>query len=197
MRTAMIEKDRLMRSAIWQEDTFAVIRYRSWGWIVAMGAALTLLGVIASANLFLTTMAATLVAGAMMLAAGIMQFVHGLAVRRWRWALFWMISGILYAATAAAILHDPLFAARLLTLFLCATLGASGLLRIVIALKAGGAGRGWMGFSGIVTLAMAATIAIGWPSNTLWVIGLVLSIDLLVQGGTLMLVGLAMRAATV
>jgi uncharacterized membrane protein HdeD (DUF308 family) len=172
---------------------FPTKRYRSWGWIVALGAALTMLGLIASANLFLATMAATYVAGAMMFAGGVLQFTHGLAVRRWTWASFWLLSGLLYAATAAAILYDPLFAARLLTLFLCLTLAAAGGLRASIALGARGAGWNWMFASGLVSLGVAAVIAIGWPANTLWLLGMVLAIDLLVQGTTLMLVGFAMR----
>lgn len=174
---------------------FPTGRYRSWGWIVALGATLTLLGLVASANLFLATMAATYVAGAMMFAAGVLQFAHGLAVRRWTWASFWLFSGLLYAATAAAILYDPLFAARLLTLFLCLTLATAGALRASIALGARGAGWNWMFASGLVSLGVATVIAIGWPANTLWLLGMVLAIDLLMQGITLMMVGLAMRLA--
>jgi len=185
-----------MQSDISWDGGFPVVGYRSWGWIITLGAALTLLGCVASANLFLATLAATYVVGAMMFAAAILQIAHGLAVRRWAWASFWLLSGLLYTATAMAILYDPLFSARLLTLFLCVTLGASAALRLSIAFGSRGAGWTWMFASGLASLGAAAVIAIGWPANTLWLLGLVLAVDLLIQGITLMLVGLAMRALT-
>ncbi len=170
---------------------------QAWGWFTGLGAALAVLGVIASANLILATMAATFAAGAAMFAGGILQLAHALAVRRWNWATIWTLSGLLYLGAAASLLYDPWFAAGLLTLILGVTLGAAGLARGIVAVGWRGSGWGWMLASSLVSIALAVLIMLGWPGDALWVLGFVLAVDLIVQGIALTLVGLMLRARPV
>ena len=55
--------------------------------------------------------------------------------------------------------------------------------------------KGWafILLSGIVTMLAGFIIALGWPINSLWILGLFLAIDLLFQGWTLIAFGLALR----
>lgn len=181
--------------ARWQDADLPPMETGLWGWFAGLGAALMLLGFIASANLILATLAATYAVGALMFAGGILQLVHAFAVRRWAWSAFWTLSGLLYLAAAAVVLYDPLFAARLLTLLLAVALGASGVVRAGIAIAWRGYGWGWMLMSGLISCALAAMIANSWPANVLWLLGLVLAVDLMVQGVMLMLIGFTLRAA--
>jgi len=164
-------------------------------WFIVLGIALILLGAIASANLFITTVAATFYVGAIMLVAGAFQIIHAFGVRKWARFAFWLLSGLLYLVAAAAMFLDPLFAASLLTLFLAVSLALSGSLRLFIAMTTRApSGWGWMAASGIASIAVALVIALGWPVNSIWVLGLVLSIDLLFQGVALVLIGLSLRS---
>lgn len=165
----------------------------SWSWFVGIGAALALLGLLASANLLLTAIAATYVLGAAMFAGGILMLVHGFGVRRWGWAVFWALSALLYLAAAAAVLKEPLLAASVIVLILAASVGASGLVRIVVAVGARTHGWGWMLASGLISVAAAFLIAIGWPANAVWVLGFILAFDLVFQGTMLMLVGFTLK----
>ena len=178
-----------------QDRVPPTIETRAWGWFVGVGAALALLGLIASTNLIFATMVATYVVGATMFAGGIVQLVHAFGVRRRGWIAFWIVSGLLYLTAAASVIYDPLFAASLLTLFLAISLGASGLARIGIALGWRGHGWGWMLASGIVSIAAALVVALGWPINAVWILGLVLAVDLSFQGIMLMLIGFTLREA--
>jgi uncharacterized membrane protein HdeD (DUF308 family) len=180
-----------------REHVLPTIETRAWGWFVGVGAALALLGLIASTNLILATLAATYAVGAMMFAGGIVQLVHAFGVRRRGWIAFWIVSGLLYLAAAASVIYDPLFAAGLLTLFLAVSLGASGLARTGIALGWRSRGWGWMLASSIVSIAAALVIALGWPINPVWMLGLVLAIDLWFQGVMLMLIGFTLRQAKI
>ncbi|CAN5125912.1 HdeD family acid-resistance protein [soil metagenome] len=166
----------------------------AWVWFVGIGAALTLLGCIASADLFLSTIATAYFIGALMFAGGVLQLVHAFAVRHWRRAALWALCGVLYLAAAGAVLDDPLFAAALITALFAVSLAASGLMRAVFALGWRGQGWRWMLLSGIVSIAAAAVIAIGWPIDAIWLLGLLLSLDLLFQGIMMMLLGLALRS---
>lgn len=162
-------------------------------WFIALGALLTALGAIAALNLVLATVATMFLVAAMMFAGGIAQIVHATGLRRRGAILAWLLAGILYLLAGAALMYDPLFAAAMLTLLLAAFLGASGLVRAGFALVTRPAGWGWLLGSGVLSMAAAAVIAMGWPVDTLWVLGLLLAVDLLVQGISLMFVGFALR----
>jgi uncharacterized membrane protein HdeD (DUF308 family) len=49
--------------------------------------------------------------------------------------------------------------------------------------------------SGVITLLAGLGVVIGWPVNTLWLLGLVLAIDLTFQGVAAIAFGLALKAA--
>ena len=53
----------------------------SWGWFVALGVGLLILGVIAVANLLTATVASVLLVGVMMLMGGVVQIVLAFRVR--------------------------------------------------------------------------------------------------------------------
>ena len=52
---------------------------------------------------------------------------------------------------------------------------------------------GWLALSGLITLAAGLLIALGWPGNSLWILGLLLVFDLIFQGFSLIFLGLALR----
>jgi uncharacterized membrane protein HdeD (DUF308 family) len=47
--------------------------------------------------------------------------------------------------------------------------------------------------AGVVTLLVGILIALRWPVNSLWVLGLFLAIDLVFQGWTFIAFGLALK----
>ncbi|CAN5410253.1 HdeD family acid-resistance protein [soil metagenome] len=163
-----------------------------WRWFAGLGAALILLGICASANLFLATVATIYYVGALMLFGGILHIFHAAGTRKWG---AWLLGGILYLLAGLAVFNDPLFAAAMLTLLLAVALGLSGLARLWFGMRTDLAGRGWMVASGVASIAAAALIAIGWPVNAIWILGFVLAIDLMFQGVALLATGLAMRTA--
>lgn len=163
-------------------------------WFVAAGVGMVLLGIVASIDLVMTTLFVALSLGFLMLLGAGLQLAHAFAVRRWSGALLWAASGLLYLAAGISVFVDPAFAAMLLTLFLAVSLGLSGGVRCWLAWGWRTSGRAWLMVSGLVSLAAAVVIGCGWPVNALWVLGLVLAVDLLVQGFTLAFAGLSLRA---
>jgi uncharacterized membrane protein HdeD (DUF308 family) len=110
--------------------------------------------------------------------------------------IFWSVSGVLYVAAGLSVLLMPFLAASALTLLLASALGLSGISRMVLAGIRRPACWGWTLASGGTSLAAAIVIAATWPGNSLWFLGLLLSVDLLVQGMMLALVGLSIRSLT-
>ena len=54
-------------------------------------------------------------------------------------------------------------------------------------------GWGWMTVNGVLSFLMAMMFLIGWPSSSLWLVGLYVGISLLFDGWALVAIGLAMR----
>lgn len=164
-----------------------------WGWFVATGVGLVFFGFVAAANLLLASLAAMFVVGGMAIAAGALMVIHAWGTRTFSRALFWALCGLAYAAVGVWIIIQPLLAASVLTLMLGVLLGFAGAVRIIAAISERRHAWGWMLLSGVVSLLAALIILAGWPGTAVWVLGMVLAVDLLVQGFGLVIAGMAMR----
>lgn len=165
-----------------------------WRIFIGIGAALALLGILASVNLLLATILATYIVGAAMFAGGIFQLFHAFSVRRFSSGVLWGLAALLYLITASVMIIDPLLGASVLTVFIGITLAASGIARPILAFRHH-EGRAWMILSGLISIAAAVLVAVSWPWSSLWLLGMVLAIDLISQGVMLMLFGLSLRSA--
>lgn len=165
-----------------------------WGWFVALGVLLLVVGGVAAANLLVATVASVFFVGTLMLIAGAGQIVHAFSVKDWGGFVWWLLSGVLYAASGVIAFMNPLLASAVLTLLLAASLLASGILRVWVGFKERPqSGWGWVVAGGAVTAILGLIIAVGWPVNSLWVLGMFLAIDMIFQGWTLIAVGLALK----
>lgn len=162
------------------------------GWFVAIGFTMAALGAAASANLYLTSIAAIYIIAASACLAGILMVLHAAQVRGAGWTAFWLASGLLYVITAVFLVRNPALGARLLTLWVAVVFGFCGTARLTSALVSRGTGWGWLAASGVLAIAAWVIIALGWPSNSVWILGLFLAVDLVVQGVMLMLVGFSL-----
>lgn len=173
----------------------AEIRSR-WGWFVALGVALLVLGFLAFGNLLAATLASVFFVGAMMIVGGVIQVVHAFQVRGWGGFLLWLLSALLYAVAGVLVFANPALAAVTLTLVLAVALIASGVLRVWTGIRLRpSSGWGWVVASGVVSVLAGVVFALGWPVNSLWLLGMVLAIDLVFQGVSAIAFGLALRSA--
>nr|WP_052194966.1 DUF308 domain-containing protein [Aureimonas altamirensis] len=167
----------------------------SWGWLVALGVLLLFLGLAALAHLALATVASLFLIGALMVAGGLAHIVVSFGSRTGGRGLLWFAAGILYILAGLAVFTNPVLASTVLTLLIAVLLTASGAVRIWFGVSARPEhGWGWLVAGGLVTLLLGLVIALGWPVNSLWVIGAFLAADLMVQGGACLALGLYLRA---
>ena len=166
-----------------------------WGWFVALGICLFILGLIAAGNMVMATVASVFYVGLLMCVGGVAQLVHAFTVKTWSRFIFLILCGLLYLAAGLMTCAEPLPAATILTLFLGVSMIVIGALRIWIGFGARPAtGWGWIAAAGLVTLLVGLMIVAGWPVNSLFILGLFLAIDLLVQGSSFVLLGLGLKS---
>lgn len=171
--------------------------HAAWGRFVALGAAFIILGLIAGSHLLLATMVTVYYLGASMMVAGALQIAQSFRLTRWTGFLLWLLSGILYVIAGGMTFMNPTLASSVLTLLLALFTAASGIMRIWLGAGAmSERGWGWIVASGILSTAVGLIFLLGWPVNSSWLLGLVLSVDLIFQGCTLAGLGFRLRSAT-
>ncbi len=154
-----------------------------------LGAVISIIGAVASANLFLVTMAATVVIEVSMFAAGIMILVYAFVASRRSLVRAWLLLGVLYVGVSVWLFLNPEIAVRVLTLGLAVLMFLSGGARLAIGSFGHRIGRLWLVLSGLVGMLAGLAIAWGWPVDAIWVLGLVVAVDLILYGFALMVTG--------
>ncbi|HLR77628.1 MAG TPA: HdeD family acid-resistance protein [Burkholderiaceae bacterium] len=166
----------------------------NWGWFMALGIAQGILGIIALGHVFAATLVSVLFIGVLMMLGGVGQLVQAWRIKHWSGFLLWTLGGVLYLVAGFIAVTNPVVGASLLTLLFGATLIGVGALRLWIWFNnRSQRGWQWVALSGFLTVAVGLLIAINWPANSAWVLGLLLGIDLLFHGWTVFFVSLTLR----
>jgi uncharacterized membrane protein HdeD (DUF308 family) len=168
-----------------------------WGWIVGIGVALLVCGLLALGNMVLATFAVVVFAGWMMIVSGIIEIVHGFRMQTWGKFFLEVLVGVLYVVAGVFVLMAPPAAAAVLTLIAGAAFAASGIVRIVMAFQMqSGTPWIWVALSGAITTLLGALVLAQWPYSGLYVLGLFFGVDLVFAGIGWIGVGLALRSKT-
>jgi uncharacterized membrane protein HdeD (DUF308 family) len=176
-------------------DLFGELR-RNWGWLLALGVLLVLLGL---AGLFLSvavTLATVLVIGIFLIGGGVLLAIQTFRARGWQSRWWQLLIALLYIAAGVLIVADPVLASFSLTLLIAAFLFAAGILRLVIAWQhRGERGNGLFWLTGLIAILLAIVIAAEWPVSGLMVIGVFVSLELLFHGAACVALALAIKGA--
>jgi uncharacterized membrane protein HdeD (DUF308 family) len=162
--------------------------------LIIMGLALIVLGMVAIGSSFIATLATVLVFGIMLLLGAGFQMVTAFWARRWRGFFLHMIAGVLYLIAGIFMIQNPLEAALGLTILVAVCLLVGGIMRIVMSVFERFEGWGWVFVNGLIAVLLGAAIWRQWPLSGLWVIGLFVGIEMLMSGVSWLMLGLALRA---
>jgi uncharacterized membrane protein HdeD (DUF308 family) len=165
--------------------------HRSRGWFIALGILLIVVGVLAIGYPIAATVATVEFFGVLLLVAGIVEVASIIWARRLGSLLQRIVVGLLYLFLGVVMLDRPLLAATGYTLVMAVFFAAAGLFRIAFALSRQFSGWGWVVLSGSVSLFLGVLIWRELPEAALWVIGTFVGIDLLFNGWTWVMLGLA------
>lgn len=168
---------------------------RSWGWLMAEGIILIILGVFGLGAVALLSLASAIWFGAMIFVGGIIVLIDAFRHQGWKSRLWHILIGVLYVAVGVMTFVNPLVTTASLTLLAGAALVATGVLRLVMAFQ----NRelpywGWVAFSGALSLLLGGMILAQWPASSLWVLGTFLAIELIFQGWAAIALARAIRS---
>jgi uncharacterized membrane protein HdeD (DUF308 family) len=167
-----------------------------WGLFLAEGIVVSVLGFAAIIVPPIAGLFATVVFGWLFLIAGIMGLVTTLRAREapgFGWSL---LSALVAVIAGGLLLWNPLQGLVTLTYVLTAFFIADGILVIILAIAHRRELSGkweWMTVNGIIDLILAGIIIAGFPGTLVWAFGLLVGIDMLFAGGSLIAMALQAR----
>jgi uncharacterized membrane protein HdeD (DUF308 family) len=168
---------------------------KNWGWFVALGVILIILGAIAVGAAVTATLVSMVFLGWLMVIGGILQAGHAFWREKWSGLFLDLFIGILYIATGAMVLANPAATALALTLLISLFLLIGGIFRIGVSFAVPFHHRGWILFNGVIAVLLGILIWTQWPLSGLWAIGLFVGIDLILNGWALVMLGLVVARA--
>ena len=170
-----------------------------WGLFLTEGIILSLLGLAAIVLPPVAGLVATVLLGWLFLIAGIVGLVATLRARQapgFGWSL---LSALVAVIAGGALLWNPLQGLVTLTFVLTAFFVVDGILIIALAIAHRRELSGkweWMMLNGVVDLVLAAIIISGLPGTISWALGLLVGIDMMFGGASLIAMALEARKAT-
>src|SRR5208337_1769413 len=153
-----------------------------WGWFLAFGIVLMLLGIAAIVRSTSATVVSMYFFGWLLVVASIFEFVTAFMVGNWAGFFVHLLYAILFAIIGVMMLTKPVISAEALTLVMSVFFLLAGLYQLVASLWAHLPGWGWGALSGVVTTVMGILVLAGWPATGFWVIGLFVGIELIFYG---------------
>jgi len=173
--------------------------HEHWRLLLTEGIILVVLGAAAILVPPLAGLAVTIFLGWLFLVGGIVGLVATMSARQapgFGWAL---LSAIVALLAGAVLLWNPLQGLLTLTYVLIAYFIVDGVLMIIFAIahRRELSGRWeWLMLNGVIDLVLAAIILSGLPGSFAWALGLLVGIDLVFGGCSLIAMALAARQPT-
>ena len=167
------------------------------GWLIVAAILFIVVGVFASIEPAVAGLGVALLVGWLLIFGGVSHFLSAFEGGGARRVLFQVLAGVVFVIGGYYLLTHPLLALGTLTLLLGAVILVAGVCEIVtyFRLKHEQA-SGWMLLNGIVALALGLMIWLQWPSSSIWAIGTLVGVNLLLTGITRLMVGLTGRRLT-
>ncbi|HEY2227233.1 MAG TPA: HdeD family acid-resistance protein [Xanthobacteraceae bacterium] len=176
-------------------DAVGRIVREHWKLFLIEGIILVVLGLLAIAVPMVAGLAVTLLFGWLFLMSGVVGLVTTFAMRQAPGFWWSLLSAVLGIVVGGWLLVQPELGLVSLTYLLIAFFLIEGIATIMFALdhKRALSGRwGWMLVSGIVDLFLAGVILAGLPGAAAWALGLIVGVNMLFGGASM--IGMALAA---
>ena len=167
---------------------------KAGSWFIAEAVVFLILGIFAIVEPAIAGVAVASLIGWLLTLGGMAHLsimLSGVGAARVIWQV---IHGIIYAIGGIYFLIHPSIGLGMLALLLSAILLAEGVLEFIAYFRTRHeSGSVWLLVNGLVTLLLGGLISIHWPSSSLWTIGTLVGVNLLMTGFSRMILGMAER----
>ena len=167
---------------------------RASGWYIATAVVFIILGIFAIVEPGLAGLAVAFLVGWLLIFAGAAHLLgtfSGGGVARVIWQL---ILGVIYILGGIYFLTHPLLGLGTLTLLLAGIILAEAVLEFIVYSRTRNeGGSGWTLANGLITLLLGGLIWFHWPSSSVWAIGTLVGVNLMMTGISRVMLGTSAR----
>ena len=163
-----------------------------WGWVLAMGIGLIVLGFIALTDTVVATLVSVTLIGWILIFTGIFHAVNWFRGREER--SFWhLLSWVLDLVVGVLLLVDPGMGALTLTLVLAMFFLVGGSMRFFYAISSSAPHRGWAMIDGAISAVLGILLWVHWPTSAIWFIGFAVGVGLIFRGWSWIILAMWLR----
>jgi len=164
------------------------------GWLIGMAVVFILLGMMAIIEPGVAGLAIAILVGWLLIFGGVAHLIAAFSGGGAGRVLWQVLIGIVYTFGGVYFLTHPLLALGTLTLFLGVIILAEGVFEVIAYFRMRGErGSGWLLVNALITLLLGGLIWSHWPSSSVWAIGTLVGVNLLMTGISRLMFGLATR----
>jgi uncharacterized membrane protein HdeD (DUF308 family) len=167
-----------------------------WRLFLAHGIVMIVLGFVAISVPLVSTLAAEILVGWLLIAGGLVRIVtlpRSKVTPGFWWSL---LAGVVVSVLGVLLIAQPLQGVLTLTMMLIALFILEGVVALFMAfeLRKHMQNWGWTLFKGVIDLWLAFLIWSGWPGSATWAIGLLVGVNMLFFGISLAMTAIAARS---
>ncbi|MGC2203672.1 MAG: DUF308 domain-containing protein [Stellaceae bacterium] len=170
-----------------------IIQY--WGWFLAFGVGLALLGVAAVVRSVTATVVTMLFFGWLLILAGALEVAQAVMVGHWAGFFQHLLAAVLFGVVGFLLVARPIISAEVATIFMASFFLVGGFFELIGSLAIHLPGWGWHTLDGLISIALGVLVLAQWPASGLWVIGLFVGIDLIFYGLAWIMLALGLHQA--
>jgi uncharacterized membrane protein HdeD (DUF308 family) len=143
-----------------------------------------------------TTIAVVIILAWILMIGGVVQFIHAFKSKGVGMTIWKIVVAIAYFLTGLFLRFDLGIGLAALTFALVFFFMIEGVMSLIAFFGGGKSGRSaWLLVNGVLTLLLGVLIWVHWPSSAMWIIGVFVGFNLLVNGWTRLMLTLAVRRA--
>jgi len=167
---------------------------KATGWFIAIGVLFIVLGVFAIAEPFAAGLGVTLLVGWLLVIGAVAHFIAAFKGGGAKHVILQLLVGIVYLIGGLYFLTHTIMGVSTLTLLLSGVILAEGVLEVLAYFRLRNMHAApWLLINGVVTLLLGGLIWFHWPSSSVWAIGTLVGVNLLMTGISRLMLGLAAR----
>jgi len=166
-----------------------------WGWPIALGLVIAVLGVVAIWKANTATMIYVRFLGAVTFLSAFMVLVFSFALAGF-WSEFFVhvLWAVLLGVVGLIMLLKPAVGAEAITLMVAMYFLVSGVFTIGFGLTVH-IDNLWVYLSeGLINAGLGLLLLVGWPVSGMWAIGTFIGVDMFLKGGAIVAMALSLRA---
>jgi len=164
------------------------------GWLIVSSVLFIILGCFAIIEPAVAGLGATLLVGWLLIFSGVTHLIQAFKGGGISHVVIRVLVGVIYGIGGIYCLTHPLLAIGALTLLLAAVILAGGVFEIFAYFRLKGeSASAWILCNGLIGILLGGMIWLHWPSSSVWAIGTLVGVHLLMTGMTRLMLTLAAR----